>query len=85
MKNEFDEHILRKSEEFRTQESIRDLMDYFYFKVFELFNNKWSEAKVGIMEFNQFLDRVYEQDFYQNYGKYVQEHLALKFAYKKHD
>lgn len=52
MKNEFDEHILRKSEEFRTQESIRDLMDYFYFKVFELFNNKWSEAKVGIMEFN---------------------------------
>ena len=51
MKGEFDEHILRKSEEFKTSESITHLMDYFYFKVFELFNARWRDAKVGIMEF----------------------------------
>lgn len=52
MKSEFDEHILRKVEEFRSVSAISDLMDYFYFKVFDLFNNKWRDAKVGIMEFN---------------------------------
>ena len=52
MKSDFDEYILRKIEEFRSEESLSELMDYFYFKVFELFNTKWRDAKVGIMEFN---------------------------------
>ena len=66
-------------------EDLSDLMDYFYYKVFELFNTKWREAKVGIMEFNQFFERVYENDFLPHYAKFIQEHLALKFAYKKNE
>ena len=52
MKNDFDEFILRKYDEFKNEEALSDLMDYLYFKVFELFNNKWVTARVGIMEFN---------------------------------
>lgn len=52
MKNDFDEKILRRIDEFNEQESLEDLMDYFYFKVFELFNQRWKEAKISIMEFN---------------------------------
>ena len=83
MKNEFDEHLLRKEQHFNTLEDLIEVMDYFYFKIFMLFNEKWVDAKVGIMEFNQFLERVYEQDFLPFYYKYLVEYLDNKLAYKK--
>jgi hypothetical protein len=50
---------------------IRNIMDYFYFVIFQLFNAKWVAEKPYIMEFMQFFDSVYTGDFMPNHGTYI--------------
>ena len=52
MKGDLDEHLLRKFSEINDIEALLNVMDYFYYIVFKMFNTRWCEAKVGIMEFN---------------------------------
>jgi len=54
---------------------LLEVFDYWYFKVFEAFNDKWKVQKPGIMEFNQFLDRVYTNDFLTNHHRHLQDYI----------
>jgi hypothetical protein len=42
-----------------------------------MFNDKWVDIKVDIMEFNHFFERVYDSDFLPYHANHLKE-VALK-------
>ena len=53
-----------------------EVFDHWYFTVFSRFNSEWKEANPGIMEFNKFFERFYEEGFLPEHGTYMLEYVA---------
>ena len=60
-----------------------EVFDYWYFKIFKAFNDKWLEEKRTMMEFTQFFDRLYERDFLSHHHQYLQEYLDIQMSAQK--
>ncbi len=60
---------------FDPEKILINVFDYWYFMMFTIFNDRWKEAKLGIMAFSQFFDRVFEQDFLPHHHQYMQDFI----------
>ena len=73
-KGEFDKCLLFVIENYGDdQAKIRDLFDEWYYRAFKSFNEQWRDAKVGIMEFNHFFERVYDMYFLPDHQKIAEQ------------
>lgn len=66
-------------------ETLHELIDFWYFKMFSTFNSQWRNSKVDIMEFNHYFERVFDIDFMMDHDKLLKEFFKEKQANKKND
>ena len=63
--------VMENEKSFDTLTIFTEVFDYWYYLIFKTFNEKWKVQKLGIMAFNQFIDRIYTNDFLPNHHRYL--------------
>jgi hypothetical protein len=55
--------VMESERGFTAESLLLEVFDYWYFRIFKLFNDRWLAEQRTMMEFNQFFDRLYEGEF----------------------
>jgi hypothetical protein len=77
----FDSFVLSVMEQekgFDPSTILLEVFDFWYFKIFSLFHEKWLSEKKDMMAFNQFFAGIYSNQFINNYHIFLQEYIDLK-------
>lgn len=62
-------------EELFSQSMLFGFFNHLYFTLFKMLNDQWVAEKPNIMEFTQFLQKIYEEQFLYNITQVTNEYI----------